>query len=45
MENLIQMWLNPINLGILFLCLRLGSGSWRTVIRPEKTNKFKECQL
>ena len=21
MENLLQLWLNPINLGILFLCL------------------------
>jgi hypothetical protein len=34
MENLIQIWLNPINLGILFLCLTLGiwilskSGPW-----------------
>jgi hypothetical protein len=24
MENLIQLWLNPINLGILFLCLTVG---------------------
>ena len=24
MENLLQMWLNPINLGILFLCLCTG---------------------
>jgi hypothetical protein len=24
MESLIQMWLNPINLGILFLCLTVG---------------------
>jgi hypothetical protein len=24
MENLIQMWLNPINLGILFLCFTVG---------------------
>ncbi len=24
MENLLQMWLNPINLGILFLCLCIG---------------------
>ena len=24
MQNLIQLWLNPINLGILFLCLCAG---------------------
>jgi hypothetical protein len=24
MENLLQMWLNPINLGILFLCFTVG---------------------
>ena len=24
MENLLQMWLNPINLGILFLCITVG---------------------
>ena len=24
MENLIQLWLNPINLGILFLCITVG---------------------
>ena len=24
MENLIQMWLNPLNLGILFLCITVG---------------------
>jgi hypothetical protein len=24
MNNLIQMWLNPINLGFLFLCLTVG---------------------
>ena len=24
MQNLIQLWLNPINLGILFLCLCTG---------------------
>ena len=24
MENLLQLWLNPINLGILFLCLCTG---------------------
>jgi len=24
MENLIQLWLNPINLGILFLCVTTG---------------------
>jgi hypothetical protein len=24
MENLIQLWLNPINLGILFLCVCTG---------------------
>ena len=24
MENLIQLWLNPINVGILFLCLCIG---------------------
>jgi hypothetical protein len=23
-ENVLQMWLNPINLGILFLCLTAG---------------------
>jgi hypothetical protein len=34
MENLIQLWLNPVNLGILFLCLTIGiwilskSGPW-----------------
>ena len=26
MENLIQLWLNPINLGILFLCI--AGGVW-----------------
>ena len=24
MERMIEMWLNPINLGILFLCLTVG---------------------
>jgi hypothetical protein len=24
MDTLLQMWLNPINLGILFLCLTTG---------------------
>jgi hypothetical protein len=24
MENVLQMWLNPLNLGILFLCLTVG---------------------
>jgi hypothetical protein len=24
MENLLQLWLNPINLGILFLCITVG---------------------
>lgn len=24
MENLVQLWLNPIDLGILFLCITLG---------------------
>jgi hypothetical protein len=24
MEKMIEMWLNPINLGILFLCLTVG---------------------
>jgi len=24
MENLLQMWLNPINLGVLFLCVTIG---------------------
>jgi hypothetical protein len=24
MEKIIEMWLNPINLGILFLCLTIG---------------------
>ncbi len=24
MENLLQIWLNPINLGILFLCFTIG---------------------
>ncbi len=24
MENLIQLWLNPINLGVFFLCLTFG---------------------
>jgi hypothetical protein len=24
MEKMIEMWLNPINLGILFLCLTIG---------------------
>jgi len=34
MENLLQLWLNPINLGILFVCLTVGiwilskSGPW-----------------
>jgi hypothetical protein len=24
MENILQLWLNPINLGILFLCITVG---------------------
>lgn len=24
MESLLQIWLNPINLGILFLCITIG---------------------
>jgi hypothetical protein len=24
MDNLLQLWLNPLNLGILFLCLAIG---------------------
>jgi len=24
MENVLQLWLNPINLGILFLCITVG---------------------
>ena len=24
MENLLQLWLNPLDLGILFLCLTMG---------------------
>jgi hypothetical protein len=24
MENLLQLWLNPIDLGIFFLCITLG---------------------
>jgi hypothetical protein len=24
MENLLQLWFNPVNLGILFLCLYTG---------------------
>jgi hypothetical protein len=24
MENLLQLWLNPINLGVLFLCITVG---------------------
>jgi len=24
MENLIQLWLNPVNLGIFFLCFTVG---------------------
>jgi len=24
MENLLQLWLNPIDLGILFLCIAVG---------------------
>ena len=24
MENLLQLWLNPINLGVLFLCTTAG---------------------
>ena len=24
MENALQLWLNPINLGILFLCITVG---------------------
>ena len=24
MENLIQLWLNPVNLGFVFLCLCIG---------------------
>jgi len=26
MQNILEMWLNPINLGILFLCI--SSGIW-----------------
>ena len=26
MQNILEMWLNPINLGILFLCV--ASGIW-----------------
>ena len=24
MENILQLWLNPIDLGILFLCIAIG---------------------
>jgi hypothetical protein len=40
MQNLIQLWINPINLGICFCALRSASGSWRTVIQREKIDEF-----
>ena len=41
MEKIIEMWLNPINLGILFLCITGGSGSWPTAIPRAEINKFR----
>jgi hypothetical protein len=37
MENVLQMWLNPINLGILFLCLT--AGIWLLIKSGPNTDK------
>jgi len=44
MEKVIEMWLNPINLGVLFLLFVRASGFWLIARRITKTSNYRPAK-